>query len=42
MYRVKKIPLYCPKCKQEKLIDAKNLQVIVIHDSQERIVKHNK
>ena len=23
-------PLYCPKCRQETLIEAKNLQVIVI------------
>ena len=27
---LKNYPLYCPKCKQESLIDAKNLQVIVI------------
>ncbi len=25
-------PLYCPKCKQESLIEAKNLQVIVIKE----------
>ena len=25
-------PLYCPKCKQETLIEAKNLQVIVIKE----------
>ena len=23
-------PVYCPKCKQESLIDAKNLQITVI------------
>ncbi len=27
---LKNFPLYCPKCKQESLIDAKNLQVSVI------------
>lgn len=27
---LKNFPLYCPKCKQESLIDAKNLQVTVI------------
>ena len=26
----KNFPLYCPKCKQESLIDAKDLQVSVI------------
>ena len=25
-------PLYCPKCKQETLIEAKNFQVTVIED----------
>ena len=25
-------PLYCPKCRQETLIEAKNLQVIVIKE----------
>lgn len=25
-------PLYCPKCKQESLIEAKNLQVKVIKE----------
>ena len=25
-------PLYCPKCRQEILIEAKNLQVIVIKE----------
>ena len=25
-------PLYCPKCKQETLIEAKKLQVTVIED----------
>lgn len=25
-------PLYCPKCRQETLIEAKNLQVIVIRE----------
>ena len=27
---LKNFPLYCPKCKQESLIDAKDLQVSVI------------
>ena len=27
---LKNCPLYCPKCKQESLIDAKDLQVRVI------------
>lgn len=27
---LKSFPLYCPKCRQENLIDAKNLQVTVM------------
>lgn len=27
---LKNFPLYCPKCRQESLIDAKELQVTVI------------
>lgn len=27
---LKNFPLYCPKCRQESLIDAKNSQVTVI------------
>ena len=27
---LKNYPLYCPKCKQETLIDAENLQILVI------------
>lgn len=27
---LKNFPLYCPKCRQENLIDAKDLQVTVI------------
>ncbi len=27
---LKNYPLYCPKCRQESLIDTKNLQVTVI------------
>lgn len=27
---LKNFPLYCPKCKQESLINAKNLQIIVL------------
>lgn len=29
---LKNYPLYCPKCKQETLIEAKNLQIIVIKE----------
>lgn len=29
---LKNFPLYCPKCKQETLIDAKKLHVIVIKE----------
>ena len=29
---LKNYPLYCPKCKQETLIEAKNLQVTVIKE----------
>lgn len=28
---LKNFPLYCPKCRQESLIDAKDLQVTVIY-----------
>lgn len=28
---LKNFPLYCPKCRQESLIDAKDLQVTVIN-----------
>lgn len=28
---LKNFPLYCPKCKQESLIDAKNLKITVIN-----------
>jgi len=27
---VRKLPLYCPKCKQETLIEIKSFQVVVI------------
>lgn len=27
---LKNFPLYCPKCKQESLIEVKNLQITVI------------
>lgn len=30
--QLKNFPLYCPKCKQESLINAKNLQVFVIKE----------
>lgn len=29
---LKNFPLYCPKCKQETLIDAKELEIIVIKE----------
>ena len=29
---LKNYPLYCPKCRQETLIEAKNLQVTVIKE----------
>ncbi len=29
---LKNFPLYCPKCKQERLIEAKDLQVTVIKE----------
>ena len=29
---LKNYPLYCPKCKQETLIEAKKLQIIVIKE----------
>lgn len=30
---LKNYPLYCPKCKQETLIDPENLQITVIQKS---------
>ena len=32
-YGTKNFPLYCPKCRQESLIEAKDLQVTVITES---------
>ncbi len=29
---LKKYPLYCPKCKQETLIEIRNLQITVIKE----------
>ena len=29
---IKNFPLYCPKCKQESLIEVKNMQVKVIKE----------
>ena len=34
---LKNFPLYCPKCRQESLIEAKNLQVTVIKESDTKI-----
>lgn len=31
---IKNFPLYCPKCKQETLIETKDLQVTVLKKSQ--------
>ena len=30
---LKKYPLFCPKCKQETLIDVKKLQIIIIKET---------
>lgn len=35
---LKNFPLYCPKCKQESLIDAKNLQITVIKEPDEQLM----
>lgn len=39
---LKNFPLFCPKCKQESLIEAKNLQVTVINDNQAQAIKQSK
>ena len=39
---LKNFPLFCPKCKQESLIEVKNLQVTVINDNQAKTVIHHK
>lgn len=31
---LKNYPLYCPKCRQETLIEAKNLQITIINQSE--------
>ena len=36
---LKNFPLYCPKCKQESLINAKDLQVTVINSIEENILE---
>lgn len=33
---LKNFPLYCPKCKQETLIEARNLQITVITEQTHR------
>ncbi len=38
---LKNFPLYCPKCKQESLIDAKDLQVTVIKGLEAKNVELN-
>ena len=38
---LKNFPLFCPKCKQESLIEVKNLQVTVINDNQAKTVIHH-
>ena len=35
---LKNFPLYCPKCKQESLIDAKNLPITVIIEPDEQLM----
>lgn len=32
---IKNFPLYCPKCKQETLINAKDLQITVIQKQEQ-------
>ena len=39
---LKNFPLFCPKCKQESLIEVKNLQVTVINDNHAKTVIHHK
>lgn len=39
---LKNFPLFCPKCKQESLIEAKNLQVTVINNNQAKSVQSAK
>lgn len=34
---LKNFPLYCPKCRQESLIDAKDLQATVIKEIEAKI-----
>ena len=34
---LKNYPLYCPKCKQECLIEVKDLQIVVIKDQDAKI-----
>ena len=34
---LKTFPLYCPKCKQESLIEAKDLQVTVVKNHNEKM-----
>ena len=36
---LKNFPLYCPKCKQKSLIDAKNLQITVIKEPEAAVVR---
>lgn len=35
---LKNFPLFCPKCKQESLIEVKNLQVTVITDNKPKAI----
>jgi len=35
---LKNFPLFCPKCKRESLIEAKNLQVTVITDNKPKAI----
>ena len=34
---LKNFPLYCPKCKQESLIEAKDLRIMVVNENETKI-----
>ena len=36
---LKNFPLFCPKCKQESLIEVKNLQVTVLNDTKSKVIQ---
>lgn len=37
---LKNYPLYCPKCKQETLIEVQNLQITVIKESDAELINN--